>query len=172
MTRALKIMEEYSNEDEKDYFLRSDRYNNGRYVLSYKLALCYAIHKVIQNLNDGNDIILKEKISQLIKNLNDNNAVHEEYYSFLPLRDEEGAYIYVDHQKGCFPLVIYNRTLSEAEKSNISINRKYALIKSLEAMQDKADQLYQLLKDNEIWNDDLQEKIIELCPDPKVEDSL
>jgi len=61
--------------------------------------------------------------------------------------------------------IVYRVNLTSEESGNISINRKYALLKCLEAMANKANEIYHLLNDTAHWDNGLQERITTLCPD-------
>ena len=158
MTRKLDIL----NQDYR--FLNSEQFDNGKYYLSYKLVICNAVFKYLKNAD--NDFNLREELCQLRDSILKNGNRSNELFSIYSLNVETDGILFFDHQKGCYPLLIVNKKNNNEDFDEVVL-RKSAVEKSLNQMIESAEELHLILAEHSTdWSNDIQEKIINLCPDP------
>lgn len=150
--------------NEDDWFLNSDKSERGKYCLSYKLVFLYSLYCGVHDKHIN--LVEFERLTQAsIDAIQNGRDLPGNYFSLYPIETTE-AFLFIDHQHGCFPLILDGSDNKLQESRNL---RKSAAIKSLKDIYKKSKSLYKLLSENQTWDQALQDQIMKEIPDPNTE---
>lgn len=174
MTRQLDILNDVYLFDSTLSNDVSLNYKIGKYVLNYKLVFIHVLFKIkyVEDSDSEYDLIstgcMRDIAEYILDKLNNtfDPIEYSTLFSFLPIYNQNGrAYVFIDHSHGCYPLIINSKPNSNDDPINLRLD---AVCVSLKSIIKHADDLSHVLKQEQNWSQELQNKILKIAPDNEI----